>query len=139
MPQNSKNKRYLIRALEQGGVNTQKSEPMTGATIIGLNPPKELLHQRIEERANAMQQNGALDEAEWLFKTYGYDAPAASAPFFKAYAPYFVQGQSLQACLVKDIILNKQLARRQMAWFKRNPHINWFNGSLAAQQFVLNK
>ncbi|NBX98169.1 hypothetical protein EBQ81_04885 [bacterium] len=49
------------------------------------------------------------------------------------------QQQSLQACLAKDITLNRQLAKRQMAWFKRNPHINWFNDSLAAQQFVLNK
>ncbi|NBX98168.1 hypothetical protein EBQ81_04880, partial [bacterium] len=68
MPQNVKNKRYLIRAIEQGGVNTQKSEPMPGALVVGLNPPKELLQKRIEVRASAMQQNGALQEAEWLLK-----------------------------------------------------------------------
>ncbi|NDG32437.1 tRNA (adenosine(37)-N6)-dimethylallyltransferase MiaA, partial [bacterium] len=95
MPQNVKNKRYLIRAIEQGGVNTQKSEPMPGALVVGLNPPKELLQKRIEVRANAMQQNGALQEAEWLFKTYGYEAPAASAPFFKAYAPHFAHGHNV--------------------------------------------
>ncbi len=139
MPENNKNKRYLIRAIEQGGVNKQKSAPMPGALVIGLNPPKPVLHQRIEKRASAMQQNGALQEAEWLFKTYSYDAPAASAPFFKAYAPHFTEGQNLQDCTAKDIMLNKQLAKRQMAWFKRDPHIVWHDSQASAQNFVLNK
>lgn len=139
MPENSKNKRYLIRAIEQGGVNTKKSDPIAGAVVIGLNPSKEVLHERIEARAKTMLQNGALAETKWLFESYGYDAPAASAPFFKAYAPYFLQSLSLDDCLAQDITLNKQLAKRQMAWFKRNPYIVWHTTTKAAQQFVLNK
>jgi len=138
MPENSKNKRYLIRAIEQGGVNTQKSILMEGALVVGLNPPKELLHKRIESRAKAMRQNGALVEAKWLYETYGFDAPAASAPFFKAYAPFFLQGLSLDECLAKDITLNKQLAKRQIAWFKRNKNIVWHDDTKSAYTFVLN-
>lgn len=139
MPENNKNKRYLIRAIEQGGVNKQKSAPMPGALVIGLNPPKTILHQRIENRAKAMMQNGALSEAEWLFKTYGHDAPAASAPFFKAFEEHFSEGKSLQDCLEKFATYDKQLAKRQMAWFKRNPHIVWHDSQASAQNFVLNK
>lgn len=139
MPENNQNKRYLIRAIEQGGVNKQKSAPMPGALVIGLNPLKTILHERIEKRASAMLQNGALPEADWLFKTYGYDAPATSAPFFKAYAPHFTSGQNLQDCTANDITQNKQLAKRQVAWFKRNPRIVWHDSQASAQNFVLNK
>lgn len=139
MPENTKNKRYLIRAIEQGGVNTEKSKPMKGALVIGLNPPKEILHERIEKRAQAMLHNGAIAEAEWLFKKYGASAPAASAPFFKAYAPHVLQGQSIEDCLSVDITLNKQLAKRQIAWFKRNQHIHWHSLAADAHNFVLSK
>lgn len=138
MPENSKNKRYLIRAIEQGGVNKKKSLPMDGAVVIGLNPPKEVLQQRIEQRAKAMVQQGALDEAMWLFETFGYDAPAASAPFFKAFAPHFLEGKSIQECLERFITNDKQLAKRQIAWFKRNSHIHWFEDAGRACMYVEN-
>lgn len=139
MPENNKNKRYLVRAIEQGGVNKQHSQPLANALVIGLNPPKELLQDRIEKRATAMVQNGALAEAEWLFSSYGYDAPAASAPFFKAFAPHFLEGKNIQECRERFIINDRQLAKRQLAWFKRNEHIQWFEDPVVAHNFVLHK
>jgi tRNA dimethylallyltransferase len=139
MPENLKNKRYLIRAIEQGGINKQKSAPLADALIIGLNPGMQVLEERIKNRANDMLKNGAINEAKWLFDNYGYDAPAVYAPFFKAFAPHFLDGISTAECLERDIINNRQLAKRQVAWFKRNPHIHWFTDANDAHNFVLSK
>jgi len=137
MPENNKNKRYLIRAIEQGGVAAPQTELMPGAIVLGLHPGLPELEARICKRAEEMQIGGALEEAKWLFETHGYNAPAASAPFFKAYAPHFLHGQSLQECLERDIVLNRQLAKRQITWFKRNKHVQWFTAAKDVQKFVL--
>ncbi|MEI7632484.1 MAG: tRNA (adenosine(37)-N6)-dimethylallyltransferase MiaA [bacterium] len=138
MPENSKNKRYLIRAIEQGGINKQKNDLMLGALVIGINPGMPVLEQRIKDRSKEMLDNGAIKEAQWLFDKYGNNVPAASAPFFKAYAPHFLEGQTLQECMQRDITLNRQLAKRQIAWFKRNPHIQWFDSADLAFMYATN-
>ena len=139
LPQNNKNKRYLIRAVEQGGVNTKHSQPMVGAIVIGLAPNKQILQKRIADRALVMLHNGAIAEAEWLYITYGYDAPATAAPFYKAFAAY-AQGAALQQDCLQQFIKNDQhLAKRQMTWFKRNSHIVWFDAPEHAHDFVLSK
>lgn len=136
MPENTKNKRYLVRALEQGGVNRQKSEPMDGATVIGMLPERDVLDARIQVRAGNMLVNGALDEAKKLFEHYGYDVPAAAAPFYKAFAPHFRDGATVEACLERFYLNDRQLSKRQIAWFKRNPHINWFESADEAREYV---
>jgi tRNA dimethylallyltransferase len=138
MPENNKNKRYLIRAIEQGGVNKKHTPMRQGVVIIGLMPPKEILLGRIESRAQSMLEKGALQEAEWLFQTYGQDAPAVAAPFFRAYHPLIFGDQisTIEECRERDVVLNRQLAKRQLAWFKRNKEIVWFEDVQSAfEQF----
>jgi tRNA dimethylallyltransferase len=136
MPENKQNKRYLMRAIEQGGINTRKATHMQNAVVVGLRPDMMELEARIQARAVSMLKNGALDEARWLFDTYGAQAPAAAAPFFKAYAAYIAGNETLDTCTQKDIVLNRQLAKRQLTWFKRNPHIHWFSNTADAYNFL---
>jgi len=137
MPENHKNKRYLVRALEQGGVNHQKHDPIPGAVVIGINPGINILETRIRTRAQEILKNGALQEAEHLFREYGSDAPAAGAPFFKAFAPHFQSGAPAKDCLERFILNDRQLAKRQIAWFKRNAMIQWFQSPTQAASSLL--
>jgi tRNA dimethylallyltransferase len=138
MPENSRNKRYLIRALEQGGVNRRKQAIRPDALVIGLDPGKDVLDERIRTRARQMLETGALQEAEQLFKDYGKGVPAARAPFFKAFAPYYTEGAPLEACLERFILNDRQLSKRQRTWFKRNQAINWFESAEKALPFCYN-
>ncbi len=137
MPENKQNKRYLVRAIEQGGVNTRKATHMQNAVVVGLRPDMQVLEDRIHARAESMLRGGALHEARWLFETYGPQAPAAAAPFFKAYAACVAGNETADTCMQKDIVLNRQLAKRQLTWFKRNPNIHWFTNSSDAYNFLL--
>lgn len=136
IPENSKNKRYLIRSIERGGETGGKGNPLPNSLIIGLLPARELLDERIKLRGDAMIAAGAVEEAKQLFEHYGYDVPAASAPFYKAFAPYSRGEADIESCLERFYLNDRQLSKRQITWFKRNPHIHWFESAEKAHEFI---
>lgn len=147
MPQNLLNKRYLIRAIEQGGVNASKSVMLKNCLVVGILPNRDELKARIRKRATAMLQSGALQETEKLFTAYGFDAPAAAAPFYRAFIPYYekhgirvddtaTDDALLMSCLDRFATNDWQLAKRQITWFKRNEHISWFVSGEPARDFI---
>jgi tRNA dimethylallyltransferase len=136
MPSNFKNKRHLIRAIEQGGINTRKSAADKTSLIVGIAPDKDMLLERIKKRADVMIQHGAIEETAWLLQNYGASAPAAASTFYKAFIPHVRDGVSLQECVERYIQNDLSLAKRQMTWFKRNPHILWAPSEQAAYEIV---
>ncbi|MEK7471669.1 MAG: tRNA (adenosine(37)-N6)-dimethylallyltransferase MiaA [Patescibacteria group bacterium] len=137
MPENDQNKRYLVRAIEQGGVNRNRHPLMKGAVVIGLNPGVEVLESRIRLRAKGMINNGVLEEARLLDEDYGWSSPGASGNIYRALRPY-VEGstETIEKCLEDIVNLDKQLAKRQLSWFKRNEDINWFSKPEDALAFI---
>jgi len=137
MPENNQNKRYLIRAIEQRGVNRSKQPLMRGAVIVGLDPGTDVLESRIRLRTREMVDNGVLEEARLLDEDYGWNSPAASGNIYRALRPY-TEGSTddIEKCLEDFITLDKQLAKRQLGWFKRNKDIHWFDNPETAKAFV---
>lgn len=138
-PENNKNKRYLIRAIEQGGINKKRGKLKNNILIIGINPGVEILEERITKRAKSMLKNGAVDEAKMLFEKHGENAPATLAPFYKAIKPHFINLIPIEDCVAQYIKNDRNLAKRQIAWFKRNKAIKWFKSSEEALNFVHSK
>ena len=136
MPENYKNKRYLIRAIERGGSEGVKREPDGNSTIIGLYPGKEMLNSRIEKRSALMQEAGVMKECRRLYDKYGYDAPGASGNIYRALAPYFKENADIDTCMSNFVTLDKRLAKRQMTWFKRNKNIQWFEDGSTAEKYL---
>jgi tRNA dimethylallyltransferase len=137
MPENSQNKRYLIRAIEQGGVNRSRESLSRGTVVIGVNPGVEALEERIRARANLMIENGVLEEARLIDEDYGWSCPGASSNIYRALRPYVEYStDDIDKCLEDYVTLDKQLAKRQMSWFKRNKDINWFSDGRSAEKFI---
>lgn len=94
---------------------------------IGLEMPREMLNQRINQRVDIMMQAGLLAEATSLF------------PFSHLNALKTVGYQELFDHLEGKTDLNKavelikqhtrQYAKRQMTWFKKNSSIHWVNAA----------
>lgn len=137
MPENDQNKRYLIRAIEQGGINRSRQPLMKGAVIVGLNPSAEVLESRIRLRAREMVDSGVLEEARLLDEDYGWASAAATGNIYRALQPY-VEGSTddFEKCLEDFVTLDKQLAKRQLSWFKRNQDIHWFSRAEDAEEFA---
>lgn len=132
MPENKDNKRYLIRTLERGTLLPDKKPLLPKTVIIGLNPDKATLKQRITERAHLMLKQGVLSEVEWGIKTYGLESTAMTGGVYRIFRDVIrgklTEEQAVELFVTSDL----QLAKRQLTWFRRNPDIIWFDSADAA-------
>lgn len=136
LPLNYLNKRHLVRALETKGVKPKKSKILSGSLVIGMDVDLQDLRILIAKRDHQMIKDGLELEVENLMKKYGRDAASLEAIGYREWQAYFEGNQSLQA--TEDLIVKNSVkyARRQKTWFKRNPHINWFNSAEQAYKFA---
>jgi tRNA dimethylallyltransferase len=128
----------LVRAIE---VSLAAREPitaqwqkgrdaLTGYRIlrIGLDPGRERLYDRINQRASNMFDRGLIDETARLVGRYGYDCrPLTSLGYAEAVA--VLRGESTR----EDAVARAQqghrnYAKRQGTWFRRDKDIHWLKG-----------
>ncbi|HST12216.1 MAG TPA: tRNA (adenosine(37)-N6)-dimethylallyltransferase MiaA [Terriglobales bacterium] len=95
---------------------------------IGLNPDREALYARINQRALRMFECGLVEETKQLLAKYGDSArPLASLGYKQAV-------QLLRAELTRDAAIaaaqqaHRNYAKRQLTWFRREPDVNWIDG-----------
>lgn len=126
LPENEKNKRYVIRAIERNNVNLERlSEPQHNTIIVGITTEKEILHKRIHERSEHLFESGMVEEAIVLGKKFGWENEAMTGNIYKL-VKQFVDGTITKDELKERFeIADRQLAKRQMTWLKRNPFIKW--------------
>lgn len=127
LPENEKNKRYVIRAIEQNKVNSKRlSEPQHNTIVVGLTTEKEKLLSRIHERSEQLFANGVVQEASDLADEYGWETKAMTGNIYRL-VHEFLNGDITESELKqKNETADWQLAKRQMTWLKRNPFIHWF-------------
>lgn len=127
LPDNKYNKRYLIRAIEQGGINKQRqSKPISNSIIVGISTDKQELYRRIEQRAEHLFDEGVVEEAILLGKKYGWDSEAFTGNIYRL-VRFFLKGEINQGEMKeKFIVLDRRLAKKQLTWLRCNPYIAWF-------------
>ena len=147
MPANSKNPRHLIRALERGGNSDTNNIPRRNSIIIGINPGREVLAERIAKRVETIFEQGFLNEVEQLVSVYGYPNPMLDAIAYKialqhqTLAEHDIRSDEKEIANLKQAISMAELryAKRQLTWFKRYPHINWFEDTPTAEDYLNNQ
>ena len=127
-PENWQNKRHLVRTLETRGEKPQRAKLREGAVVIGMRPPKEVLHARIEKRVEEMVKTGFIDEVDSLLKKYGHPPHDFDAIGYKIALENrdHTGNYDIEKIRQKFIQAHKQYAKRQLSWFKRNKDIQWF-------------
>lgn len=126
LPENNKNKRHLIRAIEQRGINSKrKSKPISTSIIVGISTDRDLLRARIERRAEQIFENGVVDEAIILSKKYGWESEAMTGNIYPLVRQYLDAQLSMTELQQKFATLDWRLAKRQLTWLKRNSFIQW--------------
>lgn len=136
LPENARNPRHLVRALETEGAAPMREPLSSYALIIGLDPGREVLREKITRRVDLMVEAGFIDEVRRLAKQYGWDAPGLQAPGYRAFRQ-FIEGEgSLEEAKQLFIQNDMQYAKRQKTWFKRNPDIHWISKTAEAVELV---
>ena len=133
-----RNVRRVVRALEiYHSTNTRPSEmvgnsPDSGKRlVIGLTMERKTLYRRIDERVDAMMQEGFLPEVERLVQT-GFPAGrgALNSPGYRELGQHLLGELSLEEAVSRTKTKTHRLARRQYTWFKpSDPRITWLDAS----------
>lgn len=126
LPENNKNKRYLIRSIENNRTKPKREmEPIDSCIVVGLTTEKNELKSRIEKRAHDILSSGAIDEARELAAKYGWDNEAMSGIVYKLIREYIDKKTEMSDLRTRFAVNDWRLAKRQITWLKRNKYINW--------------
>ncbi len=105
-------------------------DPLTGFRILrlGLDPDRNQLYSRINQRAARMFEDGLVEETKRILDQYGPAAgPLASLGYKQAV-------QHLRGAIDRKLAIwaaqqaHRNYAKRQMTWFRREPGVRWFKG-----------
>ena len=130
------NVRRTVRALEVTEITGRpfssfadawERYPPAHVRAAGIEIPRAVLAERIERRVRRQLEDGLLDEVEELVRR-GLDGwlTASQAIGYAEFARHVDGTLSLEEAIARTVKRTKTLARRQLAWFRRDPRIRWF-------------
>jgi tRNA dimethylallyltransferase len=108
----------------------QGREPLRGFRILrlGLNPEREALYARINQRAAKMFEDELIAETERLLKKYGDQARPLKSLGYKQ-AVQFLRGEvDRESALAAAQQAHRNYAKRQITWFRQEPDVHWLAG-----------
>jgi len=128
----------LIRAIEVCLASRQEMTEMwkqgrdslTGFRILrfGLNPARDALYARINQRAKQMFESGLVEETKLLLEKYGEAARPLTSLGYKQ-AVQLLRGEiDARTALQAAQQAHRNYAKRQMTWFRREPEVVWLEG-----------
>ncbi len=123
---------YVVRALEIFELTGTPKSQLQGecrydVLKIGLRRPKEIMFERINQRAHEqLYKNGLIEETKSLLeKEYAPTLASMSSLGYREVIPYLNGEYSLEQA---DLLLQqntRQYAKRQLTWFNKEPHLIW--------------
>ena len=103
----------------------EKKERPFHIVKIGLNREREELYNRINTRVDMMMQQGLLQEAETLYPLR--DLNALNTVGYKEMFEYINGRRPLDEAVERIKGNTRRYARKQLTWYKKDPHIRWFH------------
>lgn len=125
--------------LPMTGLWRQGRDPLLGYRIlrVGLNPDREALYQRINQRAREMFSAGLLEETRMLIERYGSSAWPLNSLGYKQAMQHLRGEVSFEQAIMAAQQGHRNYAKRQMTWFRREPEVHWiadFGSNPAVQE-----
>lgn len=129
-----KNPHRLIRALEVFRLTGkpyssfrkgEKQKRNFKTILIGLELPREILNQRINQRVDEMIAKGLIEEAQNLFPLRHLNA--LDSVGYNELFDHFDGKISLDEAIERIKHNTRKFAKRQMTWFSRVENIHWFH------------
>jgi tRNA dimethylallyltransferase len=135
-----RDKPKVIRALEvrletgkplSQHLDEKPRQPLTGFKVhyVGLDPAREDLYNRINERVYRMFEAGLVDEVRQLI---GRGIPPSAKPFEAIGYRHVIA--DLDSCIAREDTIRiiqrdtRRYAKRQMTWFRKEAGVAWFDG-----------
>lgn len=136
MPENHKNKRYLIRSYEKNNTSTSgKTAPDDDTITVAIKTEMTDLEQRIIERSDRIFASKILQETQHILDNYGANSEAFTGNIYPIIKQYFDGSLSYDEARSLSCIRDRQLVKRQLTWLKRHSWIQWLPLDDAEQYF----
>lgn len=134
------NPRRVIRALEialQQGSRPAKQEPGFETLKIGIKLSNDEQAKRIEKRIKQMNLDALVGETKRLIKqNFNFSSNPLTALYYK-FAKDWIEKKISQAELIEKLIkADRQYAKRQTTWFKKDHTVVWVEKYTAAEKLV---
>jgi tRNA dimethylallyltransferase len=135
------NVRRTIRALEVSTISGAPFSDFAAAwrvydparvRVAGIRLDTETLDARVRARVAAMLDAGWLEEVRGLVQRgFGAWLTSTQAIGYAELAAHLDARLALDEAMERTVKRTKELARRQMAWFRRDPRVVWFDAGAA--------
>jgi tRNA dimethylallyltransferase len=128
------NGRRIVRALEVGALTGRPyaatlpaySYVLPGVVQIGLAIDRETLDRRVAARVHRMWQAGLVDEVRQLEQAgLRRGRTASRALGYRQVLDFLANSISEAEAEEQTILATRRFARRQDAWFRKDPRIHW--------------
>jgi tRNA dimethylallyltransferase len=97
--------------------------------IFALNPPRDSLYEKINERAEIHFERGLVEEVEDLrAKGVKDDTNALGAHGYRRVCEYLRGERTLENAVEKTKQDVRNYAKRQMSWFRHKENVTWLEG-----------
>ena len=107
------------------------------ACVIGLDyQDRARLYARIDRRVDQMLEMGLVQEAKQVLAQPG-NQTALQAIGYKELLPYFQGEMTLQEAVERIKRETRRYAKRQLTWFRKEPHVHWLKVDLAQSEAQL--
>ena len=130
------NVRRTVRALEVAELTGRRFSSFASewehydpsrVLAAGVQLPRDILWKRIEARVTDQLENGLLDEVRALLgRGLGGWLTSSQAIGYAEFAQHVTGGMTLDDAVAATVRRTKALARRQLAFLRRDPRIRWF-------------
>jgi len=97
--------------------------------IYALNPPRDILYEKINARAEQHYEKGLVEEVKILReKGVKDETNALGAHGYRRVCEYLRGERTLESAIEQTKQDVRNYAKRQMSWFRREPDITWLEG-----------
>lgn len=97
--------------------------------IFALNPPRDLLYERINRRAEKHFADGLVDEVKTLLaKGVPANSNALGAHGYRRVIEYLKGTRNLESTIEQTKLDVRHYAKRQLTWFRREEGVLWVDG-----------
>ena len=135
------NTRRIVRALEvieitgrPFSASLPRYEDVAPTVHIALRCERRLLDTRINARAHAMFERGLVEEVETLVDQGIREGETAPRAIGYAQALAVIDGtMSVPEAVDSTALATRQLASRQIKWFRRDPRVQWIDVALTEE------
>jgi len=108
----------------------QGRDPLQGFRILrlGLDPDRNALYERINQRAQRMFDAGLMEETRTLLEKHGDAVRPLAALGYKQVVALLGGEIDCKTALQAAQQAHRNYAKRQMTWFRREPDVIWLSG-----------